>query len=696
MNKGTQASRNAAERAWSLLEDFSPYTMKGWQPERVESAMMGYRRQAYDMVSLGSKDNSVQMCAHCVGVMLYCQFRGWGCAKEDFSSGGEANALLLKTGLAAKQGSKIASLVAGLVYQDRGDHMVAIYHFEICRGVPMANVMRGDSHLALEQWKEGYEAYQCAAHQKHFLGINCVGAMLKKGWGCKLDVSKGNRLEQEALKLGYWKVVEAYYEGIGNRRKEAQSFSSYRNMRSGTSQNGSAQPRPSQAVPVLSPSPLSTTQLADPPYSTEPWQSPKSTYGTFKKKETVRYRDAVCDALRLRWVPMPGDGDSFFASVSTAMACMRKPMAVSPRVLRTELCAWLGEEYNECRAGGVRVKGYHWLHAVATLYKICVVLVVHSDTDHMVFGDTTHQRIHVYKKDALSHYDALIAKSTGHHDSGSASKRTRNGGAQQGKDGGDKSQSQVEKKAHAAVPSSTVGDGSSRGEPFVSLLSLDSLATVGAAILGTKYMPSQPPPVISPTAPPGFYAMRTGPKCMPLIKSATPRPSTSSAAGQAAVAAGRSNGKPQIQGGNVGRQSSGSGKVSKATVVPRSDMPKKKGMKGVVKKGQTGGSGGVMHHPTTSVQSSNPIPPKVSSSASRHKTCVHGTRRTRCPLCNGNSLCPHRKQKLHCRECRKSGQYASCKSFCEHGRQRSRCKDCGGSGICQHGRDKYRCSQCRI
>ena len=320
--------------------------------------MQGYRRQAYDMVSLGSKDKSVPMCAHCVGIMLYCQFRGFGCAKEDFLSGGEANALFLKTGLAAKQGSKIASLVAGLVYQGRGDHIEAISHFEICRGVPMANVMRGDSHLALEQYKDGYEAYQYAALQKHFMGINCAGAMLKKGWGCKLDVVKGNRLEQEALKLGYWKIVEAYYEGIGNRRKEAESFSSYRNMRSGTSQIGSAQPRPSQAGPVLSPSPLSTTQLADPPYSTEPWQAPKSTYGTFRKNEMKRYRDAVCGALRLRWVHMHDDGDCFFASVSKAMACLCKPMEVSPRDLRTRVCAWLGEEYvKEYGADGVWVQG---------------------------------------------------------------------------------------------------------------------------------------------------------------------------------------------------------------------------------------------------------------------------------------------------------------------------------------------------
>ena len=222
----------------------------------------------------------------------------------------------------------------------------------------MANVMRGDSYCALKKWREAHEAYHCATKLDHVVGMNCLGGMLKKGWGGKLDVSRGAELEQAAWKRGYWRIVDAYYEGIGNRRKEAESFSSYRNMRSGTSQIGSAQPRPSQAVPVLSPSPLSTTQLADPPYSTEPWQAPKSTYGTFRKNEMKRYRDAVCGALRLRWVHMHDDGDCFFASVSKAMACLCKPMEVSPRDLRTRVCAWLGEEYvKEYGADGVWVQG---------------------------------------------------------------------------------------------------------------------------------------------------------------------------------------------------------------------------------------------------------------------------------------------------------------------------------------------------
>ena len=236
-------------------------------------------------------------------------------------------------------------------------------------------------------------------------------------------------------------------------------------------------------------------------------------------------------------------------------------------------------------------------------------------------------------------------------------------------------------QAHAAVPSSMVGVKSSRDDD--TLLPLNSLAEVVVGILDTGHVSILPPP--------GFYAKRTGLPVLDKTVSATTR-STSSASGKAAVV--QSSDRSQSQGGNGGH-SHGSGGISKATVVPKSDMQQIQGVKGGVKGGQAGGSGGVMHHPKTSVQSTNPIPPQVSSSASRHKTCVHGTRRTRCPLCNGKSLCPHQKQKLHCRECRKAGMYASCTSFCEHGRQRSRCKDCGGSGICQHGRDKYRCSQCR-
>ena len=330
--------------------------------------------------------------------------------------------------------------------------------------------------------------------------------------------------------------------------------------------------------------------------------------------------------------------------------------------------------------------GYQWPHAVATLYQICVVLVVHSDTDTMVFGDKSHQRIHLYnnKKDALTHYDALIPENTGECDASSARKRHNNGGAENEKES-DRSQRQRDEGTPAAVPSSMVGGPSSRDDDtLLPASALNSLAEVAKEILVTGR--------INPIVPPaGLYARRSGPSVLDKTVSATTR-SSSSASEKAAVV--QSGDRSQSQGGNGGH-SHGPGGGSKATVVPESDRSQIRSENGGqaggsgggskatggprsvmpgVKKGQTGGSRGVAP-PKTSVTSSNPIPPQVGSSASRHKTCEHGTRRTRCPSCQGKSLCEHGKQKLHCRECRKDGAYANCKSFCEHGRQRSRCKD---------------------
>jgi hypothetical protein len=384
MHKGTVYSKLAAERAWSLLEDWSPYTEKKYAPERVASAMNGYRKEAYDLVSNGSKDVSVLTCAHCVGVMLYCQYRGFGCAKEDFVSG-YPNPFMLKTGLAAQLGSKVASLVAGLFHQGNGDHDQAIHHFEQCRGVPMANVMRGDSYCALQKWREAYEAYQRATKLDHVVGIHCLGGMLKKGWGGKLDVIKGAQLEQDAWKRGYWRIVDAYYEGIGiNGRKAADTFGSGRSTRSSAVQDLTAQPSPAPAVKEQLPLPPSTRRSAvqdltaqpspapavieqlplppswskDPPYCTEQLQHFPNPRGPFQKNDTKRFRDAVCVNLRLHWVPVHDDGDCFFASVSKAMAYLPKPIRVTARALRTSVCEWLGVEYvQEYGADGVWVQG---------------------------------------------------------------------------------------------------------------------------------------------------------------------------------------------------------------------------------------------------------------------------------------------------------------------------------------------------
>jgi hypothetical protein len=60
-------------------------------------------------------------CAHCAGVKLYCQYRGFGCPKEVFLASGDDNTFFVLTVRAADHGSKIANLVAGMVLRDRND-----------------------------------------------------------------------------------------------------------------------------------------------------------------------------------------------------------------------------------------------------------------------------------------------------------------------------------------------------------------------------------------------------------------------------------------------------------------------------------------------------------------------------------------------------------------------------------------------
>ena len=55
--------------------------------------------------------------------------------------------------------------------------------------------------------------------------------------------------------------------------------------------------------------------------------------------------------------------------------------------------------------------GNHWFHAVATMFKCCIVLAVHGHHYVHVFGDQTLRTIHLYKKDGLTHYDALLPES---------------------------------------------------------------------------------------------------------------------------------------------------------------------------------------------------------------------------------------------------------------------------------------------
>jgi hypothetical protein len=55
--------------------------------------------------------------------------------------------------------------------------------------------------------------------------------------------------------------------------------------------------------------------------------------------------------------------------------------------------------------------GYHWLHAVAVILNVCVVVVIHRHEHTYVYGDKRLPRIYLYKKHSEIHYDALIPNS---------------------------------------------------------------------------------------------------------------------------------------------------------------------------------------------------------------------------------------------------------------------------------------------
>ncbi len=56
---------------------------------------------------------------------------------------------------------------------------------------------------------------------------------------------------------------------------------------------------------------------------------------------------------------------------------------------------------------GVWVAGYHWVRAVSHLYKVSIVVVIHGWQHAHAFGDVSHPRLYLYKRDVETHYDAL-------------------------------------------------------------------------------------------------------------------------------------------------------------------------------------------------------------------------------------------------------------------------------------------------
>ena len=52
------------------------------------------------------------------------------------------------------------------------------------------------------------------------------------------------------------------------------------------------------------------------------------------------------------------------------------------------------------------------MHAVATMFDVCVVVVNHGHQSAYLFGDSSHQRIYLYQKIEATHYDALLPDPT--------------------------------------------------------------------------------------------------------------------------------------------------------------------------------------------------------------------------------------------------------------------------------------------
>jgi hypothetical protein len=161
-----------------------------------------------------------------------------------------------------------------------------------------------------------------------------------------------------------------------------------------------------------------------------------------------KYRDAVCQHLGLFLKRVGGNGNCFFVSCSSLLSTLG--LQVSATNLRLQVVDF----FRECKEGShgllgercmvdigyetsealvssstryngripesvefylnastdncVWVAGYHWIRAVAHLYSVCVVVVIHGFQFVECFGNSSSPRIHLYKRDVETHYDMLV------------------------------------------------------------------------------------------------------------------------------------------------------------------------------------------------------------------------------------------------------------------------------------------------
>jgi len=184
----------------------------------------------------------------------------------------------------------------------------------------------------------------------------------------------------------------------------------------------------------------------------------------FNGSETKKYREWVCSLFDLYFMPIGGDGNCFFESVTTLLALVHNHLDklhnLDASECRRRVIEWLrncggrdGPVFEQCMdhmahelahaltilrqnkwvsqkpqsladyldwssKDGVWVQGknpdttsihhhhfppqyttgFHWPLAVATLFKVCVVVVIHGHDHLHCIGDPAHPRIHLYKK----------------------------------------------------------------------------------------------------------------------------------------------------------------------------------------------------------------------------------------------------------------------------------------------------------
>ena len=218
MDGGNSQSKQTAFRAYSLLEDYSALTEK-WPAERQQALLATNRTQAYGMVS----DPAVKNCAQCAGVKLYCQYRGFGCTKVDFFADGLLNAYYKMVLEVAMHDTKVANLVAGMWNQAQGLQERAAFFFEQAKGIALADVLLGDLQVGCGRWAEAFTAYHRASRLTTRAGSGPVIALqataycYRMGYGCQINPAEGIRMDAEATRRGYWRIIQNYYDGLVQR-----------------------------------------------------------------------------------------------------------------------------------------------------------------------------------------------------------------------------------------------------------------------------------------------------------------------------------------------------------------------------------------------------------------------------------------------------------------------------------------------